>query len=116
MASEETELEKEKSFRLFGILDVKNTPCTRESILSGSVASLVAGVGHFLGTSRIRRSCDVAVGGFLLTTLGCWIYCRYNTAKQRLEQKRLKDAIKNKILYEGSSIDPNLQENSGRTS
>ncbi|XP_053314774.1 cytochrome c oxidase assembly protein COX20, mitochondrial [Spea bombifrons] len=109
MADEETETAKEKSFKLLGILDVKNTPCSRESILYGSAGSLVIGLGHFLATSRIKRSCDLAVGGFIATTLGCWLYCRYNIAKLRLQQSLLKDAVKNKILYEGSSMDPNIQ-------
>ncbi|CAH2305167.1 cytochrome c oxidase 20 homolog, partial [Pelobates cultripes] len=50
MADEGSELAKEKSFKLLGILDVRNTPCVRESILFGSVGSLVIGVGHFLAT------------------------------------------------------------------
>ncbi|CAH2250002.1 cytochrome c oxidase 20 homolog [Pelobates cultripes] len=116
MADEGSELAKEKSFKLLGILDVRNTPCVRESILFGSVGSLVIGVGHFLATSRVRRSCDLAVGGFILTTLSSWIYCRYNSAKLRIQQNMLKTAMKNKVLYEGSSFDPTVQENRGKDS
>uniref|UniRef100_A0A8C5N2P2 Cytochrome c oxidase assembly protein COX20, mitochondrial n=1 Tax=Leptobrachium leishanense TaxID=445787 RepID=A0A8C5N2P2_9ANUR len=93
-----------------GILDVKNTPCARESILYGSVGSLIFGLGHFLATSRVKRSCDVAVGGFILTTIGCWMYCRYNFAKLRMQQTVLKETMKNKILYEGSGMDPVVQK------
>nr|XP_020040934.1 proline-rich protein 2 isoform X2 [Castor canadensis] len=60
------------TFKLLGILDVENIPCARDSLLYGSLGSVVAGLGHFLLTSRIRRSCDVGVGGFILVTLGCW--------------------------------------------
>uniref|UniRef100_A0A8C5N2R6 Cytochrome c oxidase assembly protein COX20, mitochondrial n=1 Tax=Leptobrachium leishanense TaxID=445787 RepID=A0A8C5N2R6_9ANUR len=98
------------SFKLLGILDVKNTPCARESILYGSVGSLIFGLGHFLATSRVKRSCDVAVGGFILTTIGCWMYCRYNFAKLRMQQTVLKETMKNKILYEGSGMDPVVQK------
>ncbi|XP_012974628.1 cytochrome c oxidase assembly protein COX20, mitochondrial isoform X1 [Mesocricetus auratus] len=74
-AAREPHEPEKKPFKLLGILDVENTPCARESILYGSLGSVVAGLGHFLVTSRIRRSCDVGVGGFILVTLGCWYVC-----------------------------------------
>ncbi|NXK74329.1 COX20 protein, partial [Amazona guildingii] len=95
-----------QSFKLMGFLDVQSVPCARESVLYGSVGSLVAGLGYFLATSRVRRSCDVAVGGFICTMLGYWFYCRYNLAQQRIRQRMLKEAVRNKILYEGSHLDP----------
>ena len=49
-APEPHETEK-KPFKLLGILDVENTPCARESILYGSLGSIVTGLGHFLVTS-----------------------------------------------------------------
>lgn len=114
-----------QSFKLLGFLDVKNVPCARESVLYGSLGSLVMGLGHFLATSkysfwvlhihlqeksnfylllgvinsgksyklfsltfqkilvflsgRVRRSCDVAVGGFICTMLGYWyVKCFFN--------------------------------------
>ncbi|XP_052593731.1 cytochrome c oxidase assembly protein COX20, mitochondrial isoform X1 [Peromyscus californicus insignis] len=74
-AAREPQEPEKKTFKLLGILDVENIPCARESILYGSLGSVVAGLGHFLVTSRIRRSCDVGVGGFILVTLGCWYVC-----------------------------------------
>lgn len=41
-----------QSFKLLGFLDVKNVPCARESVLYGSLGSLVTGLGHFLATSK----------------------------------------------------------------
>ncbi|XP_027467944.2 cytochrome c oxidase assembly protein COX20, mitochondrial isoform X3 [Zalophus californianus] len=41
---------KGKPFKLLGILDVENIPCARDSILYGSLGSVVAGLGHFLLT------------------------------------------------------------------
>ncbi|OXB66782.1 hypothetical protein ASZ78_015122 [Callipepla squamata] len=128
----EGDSEPEKSFKLLGFLDVKNVPCARESVLYGSVGSLVVGLGHFLATSkylhllhlpvclfvkiksfifsvspcRVRRSCDFAVGGFICTMLGYWFYCRYNLAQQRIRQRMLKEGMRNKMLFEGSSFDP----------
>ncbi|XP_055464757.1 cytochrome c oxidase assembly protein COX20, mitochondrial [Psammomys obesus] len=104
-APEPHEPEK-KPFKLLGILDVENIPCARESVLYGSLGSVVAGLGHFLVTSRIRRSCDVGVGGFILVTLGCWCHCRYNFAKQRIQERIAREGIKNKILYESTHLDP----------
>ncbi|XP_040406515.1 cytochrome c oxidase assembly protein COX20, mitochondrial [Cygnus olor] len=99
-----------KSFKLLGFLDVKNVPCARESVLYGSVGSLVLGLGHFLATSRVKRSCDFAVGGFICTMLGYWFYCRYNLAKHRIRQRMLKEGMRNKILFEGSSFDPEKKQ------
>lgn len=41
-----------QSFKLLGFLDVKSVPCARESVLYGSLGSLVVGLGHFLATSK----------------------------------------------------------------
>ncbi|XP_069879279.1 cytochrome c oxidase assembly protein COX20, mitochondrial [Dipodomys merriami] len=109
-APEPGEAGRGKTFRLLGILDVENIPCARDSILYGSLGSVVAGLGHFLFTSRIRRSCDVGVGGFILVTLGCWFHCRYNYAKQRIQERIAREGIKNKILYESTPLDPERKQ------
>uniref|UniRef100_A0A8D0C2D4 Cytochrome c oxidase assembly protein COX20, mitochondrial n=1 Tax=Salvator merianae TaxID=96440 RepID=A0A8D0C2D4_SALMN len=87
-----------ESFKLLGILDVQKTPCARESVLYGSLGAVAVGLGHFLATSRVRRSCDFGVGGFILTTLGVWFYCRYNKAKLRIQQKKIQESLRNKIV------------------
>ncbi|OWK60076.1 cytochrome c oxidase assembly protein COX20, mitochondrial [Lonchura striata] len=102
----EGDSEPEKPFKLLGFLDVKNIPCARDSVLYGSLGSLVMGLGHFLATSRVRRSCDVAVGSYICTMLGYWFYCRYNLAQQRIRQRMLKEGMKNRMLFEGSYLDP----------
>jgi len=51
-APEPGEPAKGKPFKLLGILDVENIPCARDSILYGSLGSVVAGLGHFLLTSE----------------------------------------------------------------
>uniref|UniRef100_A0A2K5S0U2 Cytochrome c oxidase assembly protein COX20, mitochondrial n=1 Tax=Cebus imitator TaxID=2715852 RepID=A0A2K5S0U2_CEBIM len=105
-----------KPFKLLGILDVENIPCARDSVLYGSLGSVVAGFGHFLLTSRIRRSCDVGVGGFILVTLGCWFHCRYNYAKQKIQQRITRQGMKNKLLYEGTHLDPERKQNNRNSS
>ncbi|XP_034754053.1 cytochrome c oxidase assembly protein COX20, mitochondrial [Etheostoma cragini] len=105
MAEEEQET-KTKGFRLLGILDVQKTPCARDAVLHGAGGSLAVGLLHFLATSRVRRSFDVGFAGFMLTTLGSWFYCRMNNAKLRLQQRMIQDGIKNKVVYEGTVLDP----------
>ncbi|XP_027951388.1 cytochrome c oxidase assembly protein COX20, mitochondrial-like [Eumetopias jubatus] len=115
-APEPGEPAKGKTFKLLGILDVENIPCARDSILYGSLGSVVAGLGHFLLTSRIRRSCDVGVGGFILVTLGCWFHCRYNYAKLRIQERIARDGIKNKILFESTHLDPERKQSPSKSS
>lgn len=66
----------------------------------------MAGLVHFLATSRVKRSFDVGVTGFMLTTLGSWFFCRYNNAKLRVQQRVIQEGIKNKVIYEGTNLDP----------
>ncbi|XP_036728472.1 cytochrome c oxidase assembly protein COX20, mitochondrial-like [Balaenoptera musculus] len=69
------------------------------------------------GEGRIRRSCDVGVGGFILVTLGRWFHCRCNYAKLRIQERLAREGIKNKILYESTHLDPERkQTNSGSSS
>ncbi|XP_023374334.1 cytochrome c oxidase protein 20 homolog [Otolemur garnettii] len=107
---------RNQPFKLLGILDVENIPCARDSVLYGSLGAVVAGLGHFLLTSRIRRSCDVGVGGFMLVTLGCWFHCRYNYAKQRIQERIARQGIKNKILYESTHLDPETKQTNSNSS
>ncbi|XP_048340891.1 cytochrome c oxidase assembly protein COX20, mitochondrial [Sphaerodactylus townsendi] len=110
MAGEGEPGDPRKSFKLLGILDVGTIPCARESVLYGSLGALTLGLGHFLATSRVRRSCHFGAGGFIFTTLGCWFYCRYNNAKLRIQQRMIQEAMKNKILFEGTQFDPEKQK------
>ncbi|KAM9692339.1 cytochrome c oxidase assembly protein COX20, mitochondrial-like [Dama dama] len=62
---------------------------------------------------RIRRSCDVGVGGFIVMTLGYWFHCRYNYAKLRIQERLAREGIKNKILYESTHLDPARKQSNG---
>lgn len=105
MAEEEEET-KPKGLRLLGILDVENTPCARDAILHGAGGSLAVGLLHFLATSRVKRSFDVGLAGFMVTTLGSWFYCRISNAQLRVRQRVIQDGLKNKVVYEGTVLDP----------
>lgn len=102
----EDEESKNQGFRLQGILNIQNTPCAREAILHGAGGSLTAGLLHFLATSRVKRSFDVGFAGFVITTLGSWLYCRMSNAKLRVQQRMIQNSIKNKVVYEGTVFDP----------
>uniref|UniRef100_A0A3Q2CA59 Cytochrome c oxidase assembly protein COX20, mitochondrial n=1 Tax=Cyprinodon variegatus TaxID=28743 RepID=A0A3Q2CA59_CYPVA len=95
-----------QGFKLLGILDVQRTPCARDAILHGAGGSVAAGMLYFLATSRVRRSFDVGLAGFILTTLGSWFYCRINNAKLRVQQRVIQEGIRNKVIYEGTVLDP----------
>ncbi|XP_068424389.1 cytochrome c oxidase assembly protein COX20, mitochondrial [Clinocottus analis] len=107
--AEEEEASKAKGFKLLGILDVGNTPCAREAILHGAGGSIAAGMLHFLATSRVKRSFDVGFAGFMLTTLGSWFYCRMHHAKLRAQLRMVQDGLKNKVMYEGTALDPAIK-------
>lgn len=107
--------ENDKSIGLPNIADIGSIPCAREAILHGAGGSLVAGLLHFLVTSRVKRSFDVGFAGFMVTTLGSWFYCRVNNAKLRVQQRLIQDGIKNKVMYEGTSMDP-VSKNRGEQS
>lgn len=105
MSGEGEETQK-KGFRLLGILDVQNVPCAREAVLYGAGGALATGLLHFLATSRVRRSYHVGFAGFMVTTLGSWFYCRMNNAKLRVQQRMIQEGLRNKVVYEGTTMDP----------
>ncbi|XP_027021632.1 cytochrome c oxidase assembly protein COX20, mitochondrial isoform X2 [Tachysurus fulvidraco] len=63
---------KNQGVKLLGILDVEKTPCAREAILHGAGGSAVAGLVHFLATSRVKRSFHAGMAGFMITTMASW--------------------------------------------
>uniref|UniRef100_K7FC30 Cytochrome c oxidase assembly protein COX20, mitochondrial n=1 Tax=Pelodiscus sinensis TaxID=13735 RepID=K7FC30_PELSI len=109
------ELKGRFSFKLLGILDVQNIPCARESVLYGSLGSLVAGLGHFLATSK----CVWCFFAFLQKVSFFFplrVYCRYNHAKLRIQQRIIQEGMRNKILYESSDFDPESKQNKSQGS
>jgi len=98
------------AFGISSIRDIGQIPCARDALLHGAGGSLVAGLLFFLATSRVKRSCDMGVAGFILTTLGSWSYCRYENAMVRVQKRMIHEGIKNKMAYEGTSLDPTLKK------
>ncbi|XP_064402543.1 cytochrome c oxidase assembly protein COX20, mitochondrial-like [Halichondria panicea] len=68
--------------------DVRNTPCARSALIHGILGGLTLGLLYFAKSSIVRRSCDLAVGGFAVMALTSWEVCRWSKAKKRAEVKR----------------------------
>ncbi|XP_068597088.1 cytochrome c oxidase assembly protein COX20, mitochondrial [Brachionichthys hirsutus] len=99
---------EQQSFRLLGLrmLHAGSSACFRESVLSGAGGAAAAGLLHFLLTSRVKTSLHVGCAAFLVTTGGAWLWCKVNDSKMRFQQRRIQEGIRNKIIYEGTIVDP----------
>ncbi|CAD7688845.1 unnamed protein product [Nyctereutes procyonoides] len=104
VALEPTESSKGMPFEVLRILDVKNIPCAWDWISSGSLGYVVAGLGHFWLTSRIRRSCDDADP------------IVYKYVKLRIQERIAREEIKNKILHESTHLDPERKQTNDNSS
>uniref|UniRef100_A0A8C9P1W3 Cytochrome c oxidase assembly protein COX20, mitochondrial n=1 Tax=Spermophilus dauricus TaxID=99837 RepID=A0A8C9P1W3_SPEDA len=98
-------------FKLLEILDIENTPCVQNLISCGSLGSLGAGLGHFLLTSGIGRSGNVAgCGGQFSEALSNLAHCQYNYAKTRIQERIAIEGTKNRILYENTHLYPERKQ------
>ena len=52
--------------------ELSEIPCFRNTFLYGILTGIGSGLGFFLFTSRTKRSCDVGVGSFVVTSLAYW--------------------------------------------
>ncbi|XP_036279027.1 cytochrome c oxidase assembly protein COX20, mitochondrial-like [Pipistrellus kuhlii] len=86
------------------------TALSRSQAPAGPHGCFAGALGAQAAEGRIRRSCDVGVGGFIVVTLGYWLHCRYNYAKQRIQERITREGIKNKILYESTHLDPERKQ------
>eukprot|EP00112_Aurelia_sp_Birch-Aquarium-sp1_P021897 Seg6.4 transcript_id=Seg6.4/GoldUCD/mRNA.D3Y31 product="Cytochrome c oxidase assembly protein COX20 mitochondrial" protein_id=Seg6.4/GoldUCD/D3Y31 len=64
---------------------LETTPCARNSLLYGVAGGMATGVGTFMFTKHIRRSCDFTVVAFVAVAIGSWEICRYSHWQQRKE-------------------------------
>uniref|UniRef100_A0A7M5X6Y8 Cytochrome c oxidase assembly protein COX20, mitochondrial n=2 Tax=Clytia hemisphaerica TaxID=252671 RepID=A0A7M5X6Y8_9CNID len=74
---------------------VQKTPGVRSSLINGIVGGSSFGIGTFLFTKRIKRSCDVAVGGFLTFSLISWGYCSYHRMEQAKNLQNIIQTMEN---------------------
>ncbi|XP_068632835.1 cytochrome c oxidase assembly protein COX20, mitochondrial [Battus philenor] len=108
MLEEDPEDEK-KGLVLFG-RDLSKIPCFRESFLYGIGSGVGVGLAAFIKTSKPLLSQHIGVGAFSLTTLIYWSYCRYQWSRQKFDAEMLKDALKDKIRYEGTVVEKELEQ------
>lgn len=94
---------------LFG-RDISKIPCFRESFLYGIATGVGVGIAAFLKTSRPMLSQHIGVGTFSITTMVYWSFCRYQWSKQRFDAQLLQDALKDKIMYEGTVVERELEQ------
>ncbi len=90
---EEAQEAKKTRFKFFG-RRLSDIPCFRESYLTGILSGLSLGLGHFLFTSRVRRSCDLAVFSFGAITAVSWFYCRYDRSKSAQDLLRFQHDLR----------------------
>ncbi|XP_053612801.1 cytochrome c oxidase assembly protein COX20, mitochondrial [Plodia interpunctella] len=105
---EEDPEEKKQGIVLFG-RDLSQIPCFRESFLYGIATGVGFGIAAFIKTSKPMLSQHIGVGTFSMSTLLYWSYCRYHWSKQRFDAQLLQEALKDKILYEGTVVEKELE-------
>ncbi|CAG9785632.1 unnamed protein product [Diatraea saccharalis] len=108
MLEEDSEDEK-KGLVIFG-RDVSKIPCFRESFLYGVSSGVGVGLIAFLKTSKPMLAQHIGFGTFSLSTLMYWSYCRYQWSKQKFDAQLLQEALKDKILHEGTIVEKELEE------
>ncbi|XP_050346680.1 cytochrome c oxidase assembly protein COX20, mitochondrial [Nymphalis io] len=107
MLDEDPEEEK-RGLKIFG-RDVSKIPCFRESFLYGIATGIGVGLASFLKTSKPLMSQHIGVGTFAISTLVTWSYCRYQWSKQKFDAQLMQEALKDKIRYEGSVVEKELE-------
>ncbi|EDW59308.1 cytochrome c oxidase assembly protein COX20, mitochondrial [Drosophila virilis] len=99
--------EPSKSFFIFG-RDVAQIPCFRNSFLYGISGGIGVGVLAFLGTSRPHLATHIGFGSFFCGTMVYWMACRYQWSVRRFEQQQLREAMRRQALYEGTTVERDL--------
>ncbi|XP_035205530.1 cytochrome c oxidase assembly protein COX20, mitochondrial-like, partial [Stegodyphus dumicola] len=87
-------------FTVFGN-DLQRIPCFKKTFTVGISSGVIAGLTTFLFTSRVKRSSDIAVITFAVTTLGFWAFCRYNWSKEHWLTQKMNSAVHDVMLNEG---------------
>ncbi|CAK1540585.1 unnamed protein product [Leptosia nina] len=104
---EESEEEK-PGIMLFG-RDLSKIPCFRESFICGIASGVGMGFASFMKTSKPLLSQHVGFGTFAMSTLVYWSYCRWQWSKQRFDAQLLQDCLKERIIYEGTQVEKELE-------
>lgn len=90
--------------------DVSKIPCFRESFLYGTASGVGVGLAAFIKTSKPMLSQHIGFGTFTISTMIIWSYCRWQWSKQRFDAQLLQEALKDKMLYEGTKVEKDLEK------
>lgn len=93
---------------LFG-RDLSKIPCFRESFLNGIASGVGVGIVAFMKTSKPMLAQHIGFGTFTISTLVYWSYCRWQWSKQRFDAQLMQEALKEKILYEGTVVEKEME-------
>lgn len=96
--------EQKKGFVFLG-KDISKIPCFRTSLLTGIGGGVIAGLGYFMFTSRVKRAADVAILSYVTVTAGRWVHCRHQFEQAKEKEKIFKKAIQERLLVEGTDLD-----------
>ncbi|XP_054709685.1 cytochrome c oxidase assembly protein COX20, mitochondrial-like [Uloborus diversus] len=90
----------DKKFMLFGT-DLQKIPCFKKTFTYGICTGLAAGLANFIFTSKVKRSSDIAVVSFAVSTVGIWIYCRYNWTREHFLTAKMNSAVHDVMVKQG---------------
>lgn len=94
---------------LFG-RELSKIPCFRESFLYGIGTGVGVGIASFMKTSKPMLSQHIGFGAFSVSTMVYWSYCRWQWSKQRFDAELLQEGLKNKIMYEGTAVEREMEK------
>ncbi|KAG5676846.1 hypothetical protein PVAND_006653 [Polypedilum vanderplanki] len=101
--------ENRKHLYIFG-RDVAEMPCFRNSFLYGIAGGIGTGLGTFMFTSRPGFSTHIGYGTFFFTTLIYWFGCRYNYSNTKFQYSKMKTAMKQQAVFEGTAIEEEIKK------
>ncbi|CCX33270.1 hypothetical protein FPQ18DRAFT_40070 [Pyronema domesticum] len=93
-----------KTITLDDFKKVHLQPCFREANLYGMGAGFGVGGLRFVFGGNVARSCNWAVGGFILTTIGCYERCQYQRRKEKDGMRRAAEIIEKKRIEREAKI------------
>uniref|UniRef100_A0A1X7V4T5 Cytochrome c oxidase assembly protein COX20, mitochondrial n=1 Tax=Amphimedon queenslandica TaxID=400682 RepID=A0A1X7V4T5_AMPQE len=81
------------SHRKWYHFNIRKTPCAKDSLLNGIIIGGIGGVAYYLKSGVVKRSCDIAVGGFIVTAFICWNLCIYQKKRTRAQLNKAMEVM-----------------------
>lgn len=83
--------------------DLEKIPCFKKTFTFSICSGLAAGLACFIFTSRIKRSSDVAVATFTVTTIAKFIHCRYHWTKAHFASAKFQGSVRDAMEKDNST-------------